>query len=406
MKIFIGTAEIAGMLTFLSEAFQQAGHEVKTCTDNYGTGYYKYNYDIVLNKKIFKSISNNKFIGKIQRTANSAYEKYLRRKTFNKEKDLHDLYVFIWNGFFPDSIDDYAYLKRKGKDIVSIFCGSDVRHVSAFAQEYSLDISTWEKWFHTTDLNNQIFRLRKAELFSNVIYSVKDQAGLAIRPYNKMYIPFDVTKYNFNIPGRDVPKIVHIPSRAGIKGTSFIIEALDAFKLEGLLFNFELITDVPNETVLQKLADADILIDEAYLHGPGTLSLEGMASGCAVATKTIEGEVYDDVLCNINLENLRVKLRKLITDKVYRIELAKNSRALVESVNNPRRIAEQILKTVEQLKKGESKMDYTPLFYSDSYVLPPDEHVNQQNRVLTKQIIKEYNPGHLNIERMAKEKLI
>ncbi len=408
MKIFIGTAEIAGMMTFVANALRECGHEVTTCTDNYGSNFYNYKYDVILNRATFPRASKNRVINKLQSVINSTREKIIRRRVYRKHRDLHDVYIFIWNGFMIDSIADYVYLKGKGKKIISLFLGSDVRHISAFTQEYGLDVSTWEKWFHSTDLNKQLFRLRKAELLSDAVFSVPDQAGLAIRPYYKVYIPFNVKQFVFSIPCRTVPKIVHIPSRSGIKGTSFILETLDELRKEGLEFEFEFITGVSNNVVIEKLKDADILIDELFLHGPGTLSLEGIASGCAVATKTFENEAYENVVCNVNFGNLKEKIRKLIKDIDYRIKIAQGGRQAIETLNDPIRIASDIInKAFLQAMDQIQPLDYYPTFFSDKYILSTDLHLSPKNRALTEKVISKYGLANsLDVKRMFNSRLL
>ena len=409
MKIFIGTSEIAGMLTFISNAYRELGHEVITCSDNYGLGFYDNSYDIILNKEIFTAKSKNRYVNGVYRRVNDFWQSRLRERVFLQERDKHDVYIFMWNGFSQHSIDDYAYLRKKNKKIISLFLGSDVRHISAFAQEYKLDVSEWEQWFHTMDLNSQLFRLRKAEMFSDAIFSVPDQAGLAVRPYNHIYIPFNASSIRQHIPDNTIPKIVHIPSRSGIKGTKFIIGALDRLREEGLQFEFELISGVPNKVVLEKLQHADILVDEIFLHGPGTLSLEGIASGCAVATKTMPGGVYDDTaVCNIDFDNLYTKLRKLITDTEYRRGLIKRGRLVLEEVNSPLRVADRILqKAIEVPTSGGQCCDHSPRFFSDAFTLPSNVTLSERNKELTRQVLRQYDLyDKLNIERMRDNGLI
>ncbi|MBL7736803.1 MAG: glycosyltransferase [Chitinophagaceae bacterium] len=200
---------------------------------------------------------------------------------------------------------------------------------------------------------------------------------------------------------------MHIPSRTGIKGTSFILEALEALKKENIQFEFEFISGVPNEIVLEKLQDADILVDEIYLHGPGTLSLEGIASGCAVATKTIKGEAYEDVICNIDLDNLKEKIKRLIQDMDYRVRLATEGRKLIESINDPIRIVGNILEKIVDPSTVSNDYDYCPTFFSEKYQLNEGVDISFKNKQLTKKIVEEFKlAGGLNIKRMQKEGLI
>jgi glycosyltransferase involved in cell wall biosynthesis len=54
-------------------------------------------------------------------------------------------------------------------------------------------------------------------------------------------------------------------------------------KLHPFLWN------ISNKEVRKLLTDADILLDELYMHGPGMIGIEAMASGCCVVAKYLEG---------------------------------------------------------------------------------------------------------------------
>ncbi|MBK8785160.1 MAG: glycosyltransferase [Chitinophagaceae bacterium] len=92
---------------------------------------------------------------------------------------------------------------------------------------------------------------------------------------------------------------------------------------------------MPNEELVKLLSDADILCDELFLHGPGVLSAEAMAAGCAVATRCLNIKPFQPPVCSITPENISEKLKLLITDIDYRTSLAKAAKIFVDEFNSP-----------------------------------------------------------------------
>ncbi|MBK8519924.1 MAG: glycosyltransferase [Chitinophagaceae bacterium] len=267
--------------------------------------------------------------------------------------------------------------------------GSDVRHISAFTQQYKIDTSGWEAGFFYEDLlNPKIQKIRYHELYADLIYSVPDQAGLYLRNYNHIRVP--LSKNNnivFNIPARKIPVIIHAPSTSSIKGTDIINATLHQLKNEGYEFEYKFIQNMPNEELVKLLSNADILCDELFLHGPGVLSAEAMAAGCAVATRCLNVEPFQPPVCSITPENILEKLKLLITDINFRTSLAKAAKIFVDEFNSPKNFAEKIL---NDMSNENLVSDYEPCFFIRDYMLPVDYSLSAKTKELTNQVIENY----------------
>ncbi len=380
LKIFIGTREIAGMTHFLKEALTKCGHNVVACVDNSKQTFYNHKYDINLSLQILPSFFSKILGSKRSYLVNSKLVTLKRYLLFLRVRKKFDLYIFMWDSFATNDSWDLKYFFKNNIKVIWLFLGSDVRHITSFQQEYGLDTSIWEDWFKTRSINEPLYKLRKAELYCTKVLSVPDQMGLALRSYQMLYIPFDTTKFQPVYHNRQIPKIVHVPSARGIKGTKYIQAAIEQLKTDGLIFEFECISGVTNDVVIQKLMDADILIDEAFLYGPGTLSLEGVSCGCAVATRHLQNGVYADSLVYIDINNLYHPIKKMIEDKVFRNNIAINSLATVKKINDPTSLAKDIinLNQVENLIK--------PTFFENNFKLN-DEVLNLQTIKINEQVL-------------------
>jgi len=397
MKIFLGCYDIASILSGLAEGFKDLGHSVTTFVFDKNKFYPNIEYDIVFTSKRGNEKSILKHIPPIANWLDKRNSELELRKKTNEWINEFDLFIFVWRPWL-DEEELFKQIKLAGKKIVCVHSGSDVRHISAYKQQYYEDVKLWEQYFHEEDLNKKIRMVRLHELYANAIFSVPDQEGLAIRPYNHLYLPISKNKkIACNIPARKVPMLVHAPSRSGIKGSTLIIEAVDRLKYEGHQFTFELIQHVTNAELIKKLEEADILVDEVLLHGPGVLSAEAMLAGCAVVTRTLteHKDVFNPPVHNVNPNNLYNRLKHILDNVNYRIELAEKGKEFAKVHNNPTTIASTIL---QKLDIG--SFDYTPSFYVEEYLLPQNINLTYGNKEASRELAKKYYLGdHAMLDR-------
>lgn len=390
MRIFIGTEEIASLLSDLAFGFRELGYPVTTYASAKNKFYTGHQYDIVRGTVINDIIHywNWKFLSKRIKDYCNRVDKWLSipyLKWKNSELvDRHDVFIFIWKPWVHESYL-FPLLKKKGKKIICLHVGTDVRHTAAFEQEYHISTSDWGDFFTTDKLEPKISKLRYHELYADIIYSVPDQAGLYIRPYKHFRLSLHKNKQiAYNIPARKKPLIVHAPSRSAIKGTAIINQTIERLKREGYELEYRLIENMPNAALLQLLSEADILCDELCLHGPGVLSAEAMAAGCAVATRCLNVPPFQPPVCAVTPDNLYEKLKRLITDIDYRVELATAGKKFVDDFNDPVNIAAAMLQDLQ--KPG--SCDYKPEFFIKNFQLPQHTVLSEKTKNLTRQVLQ------------------
>lgn len=405
MKIFLGTNDVAKILTGFKEGFLANGCEVTTLVKDLHP-FYEFDYDYTILRQFSNSANyKNRQLRRIVEFADYNIQNYRIKKRLDRFIEEHDVFVFIWSSLQKE-FSDYPLIKKANKKIVNVFVGSEIRHISAFRQEFGGNQSTWEQGYLDGDLNDKLFTLRNAELYSDLILSVPDQSGLAIRPYDHLYIPFDSKEIEFKPVEHKPLRVIHAPSKSGIKGSSIIINTIEQLKNEGVEMDFKLIQNVSNKELMKELAEADVLVDELYLHGPGTLGLEGMAAGCAVATHTMNSykDVFSPPVCNIDEENIYGQLRTLFTDKNYRAHLVNTGKKFLDENNAPAVVARRIL---NKLTTPNEKHDYYPDFYLNKYRLPANSIISERNLELTKKVLATYGfSKQQNIKRAKEEKLV
>jgi hypothetical protein len=368
MKVLIGTYEIAGWIQHYKNGFEKNGHTVTTAVSQKNP-FYHCEYTYILNELFFNNADKQKLYSNqmIQRAIRKIKNKWINYKYERFIKDLidqHDVLFLLWHPFFTNS-KELAYARIKNKKIVSIFVGSDVRYFKAFKQEFN--VCNWvfpTSWDHD-DPSYHLQLIRNAEKYSDLIYSVPDQAGLQLKPYRHLQVPIDTQKFIFRIPENKIPKVVHAPSVPFKKGTDIIESILNRLKQEGIAFELITVRDMPNYELLQLLTEADVLVDEIVYNGPGALSFEGMLTGCAVATRYIESSpsVFRPPVWSINADNIYEKLKRLLSDAPLRKQLAEDGRAYALANNTAEHVVSGILRDLESPRQP----NYYPTFLREQF---------------------------------------
>lgn len=385
MKIVIGCSEVCGLISLFTDQFRLIGHDVVSIAESEER--YNKSYDISPSRFLpdyfkvrFNSVFMSNALNKIFWLLGS--KKYDKAEKFFKKRLLKscDIFIQIWNPLFEEE-EMLKYLKKNDIKIITIFLGSEIRDYDVLAQQF--DVSQWKfpKKYYLRTFEDKYKKLRLQEKFSDAIFSVPDQSGLAMKPYFHIQIPInlDEIKFKFNI--RSKLKIMHAPTEPAIKGTDIIEECLDNLKTNGYEFEYIRIKGVSHQVLLEMLPDIDILVDEIVLHGPGVLSFEAMAAGCVVLTRYITDSppCFRPPVIDIDANNLYDKISKIITDVNTRKELSYAGRAYVERNNTIEKVATDMLS-----KLNSTNYDYYPKFFREKFEPVSDsiEYINTMNELV------------------------
>lgn len=151
-------------------------------------------------------------------------------------------------------------------------------------------------------------------------------------------------------------RIGHAPSNRKVKGTEFILRALDELAAEGVAFELVLVEGLSHEAARCRYEQIDVLIDQVHAGWYGGLAVEAMALGKPVMAYIREEDLAfipdgmrgDLPILRITLENLKRDLHRVITmPRQDLLDLAHRSRAFVERWHDPLRIAAEIRRDYE-----------------------------------------------------------
>lgn len=388
MKILIGVTEIGGNIPVVASALRKLGHQVTTVVMQ-KNNWWPIEYDV-------------DFTGRQMTVEDMVNIGYLI--------GTHDAFFFQWAraSLLPNHAD-YPLIRRAGKKLISCFVGSDVRDIKAYKQWYCDGRKYLEKLpFPEDPLVNPLFSLRMAELHSDLILSQPNQSVLGVRPYMHLFLPMELSLYRQNIPAREIPVVVHAPSKSWLKGTDVILAALETLRQQGVAFELRFLEGLSNDVVVKELIDADVLIDELYFPLHGKLSLEGLGCGCAVVNG--DREDYEPFPAErpfwyVNPDNIVERLRLLLTDRDQRIKLALEGMPYLKRHHDHVRVMQRVM---DALEEGESRRyDHYPSFFTGGYRLPEGEPVPVELRGAATQLVSRWGlPAEADLAEVVARGLV
>lgn len=252
---------------------------------------------------------------------------------------------------YPTGLD-LLLLKAMGKSVFFHFRGSEIRQESIFrastAYHYADEQRSWRGPTrpHVFDEGEQAaFRDYACGTCDDVFVSDPELQG---HVPNALIVPRAIDVDSLPAPRTDAPRavplIVHAPSRQGVKGTRFVLEAVRQLREEGHAFDFRLVEDVSHRQALEIYREATILVDQLRIGWYGVLAVEGMAMGKAVVS-FVRSDLrhylpHPAPLAMANPENLVAVLRHLLEHPAAVARLGAAGRAFAGDYHGATRVAD------------------------------------------------------------------
>ncbi len=149
------------------------------------------------------------------------------------------------------------------------------------------------------------------------------------------------------------PLVVHAPSKSELKGTRFLLEAVEELRQEGVPFDFQLIQGMPHAEAAAAFRRADIVVDQLVIGWYGVVTIEALALGKPVIVYVREDLARDFTpripIANANPDTVKAVLRDLVADYEQRVALAEAARPFVEQVHDVRTVARLLRERYDDL---------------------------------------------------------
>jgi glycosyltransferase involved in cell wall biosynthesis len=283
------------------------------------------------------------------RPSDPLWRQFRRRLSFlRRAVDQYDVFHFNFGQTilairrFGRVVDELAWLRRRGKTILFTYQGSDVRpseHCPCTRPECrQLDGYRRKGAERALRFADRVF-YQNPDLRqwlpggSFLAYAAVDPSALRPQP----------------LPERDEFVVAHAPTNREIKGTSYVIGAVEALRAAGTPIGLDLVEGVTRDAALERLARADVVIDQLLLGWYGTVAVEAMALGRPVVAYIREDEPDDNPfgkslpIVRATPATLASELRALAADRGRRHEVAQASRRFVEENHDPVALAREAL---------------------------------------------------------------
>lgn len=374
-KIVLAPMNIASMPIQVVKALREHGYTAEQMSYTTGEGHkFGYEMDVEFNVKAMGGRVN---------THAAALKSYL-------ERDF-DIFHF-WNKsmFFEGHYQhltglDIPLIKSRGKRIAYRFTGYDLR-LPSWDKEVNPYSPFHYGYEHIFDEDLQKRYLDFLQEYTDQ-FLVQDPEMGQFAPKGTKIIPraMDLSGWEpVGIEKNDIPLVVHAPSNKAVKGSAFVLKAIEELQDEGLKFEFKAITGMAHSEAKEWYKKADIIVDQIMIGATGVLTLEAwaLAKPCVVYLR--EDLFKDFYKCNelpcanANPDTIKAELKALITDYDKRKALGLAGRKTVEKFHDKDKVIKQFISTYKQMMK---KKPVVPTQTRDVEYLRAQAEISQKRNV-------------------------
>lgn len=251
---------------------------------------------------------------------------------------LHREYHFLGEG---------NYLRRHGVPMVLSLGGGDAR-LDAEAKKRNEYYYKEPNYLHDLRIRLRWFSWSKNIAVCATEPEMAEVAADYFERIEMFHQPVELALFPFNPPSDslDVPLILHVPTNPAIKGTDYIVRAVENLKKKGLNFNFKLVRQLSQDEFFKVLLECDVYVDELRCGGHGMTAVEAMAMGKPTITyirdDLLDKYPEDMPLVNANPDTIESVLERLISDAALRRSIGIDSRKYVEKYHDAHVVVEKL----------------------------------------------------------------
>ncbi|MGZ3725627.1 MAG: glycosyltransferase [Pseudobdellovibrio sp.] len=357
LNILHTPVNIGGLASTTSASEKERGHKSDVVVQY--DSWTKFTFD-----KLFVVKGKYDFLGILKRATFALFSIF--------KYDIFNFYfgrtLLTWDDspvFKPFRHWDIILAKKLGKKTIAIYQGCDIRIASASHQRNAVTMCAsnhcklYQNCLNYTD-NYRLNMFNELSPYYDHIFFLNPELGFHLP--NAQFLPYavqDAKKCELILPKVNRrPVILHAPSDSSIKGTSYIVSALEKLKAE-FDFEFKLVQNLPHHEAMELYRDADLVIDQVLAGWYGAFAVELMSMGKPVACyireedlKFIPEQMKQDLpLLRISPLTIEADLRTLLQNQNKWTEWGLKSRDFAIKWHDP----EKISKALEDIYTNRSK---------------------------------------------------
>ncbi|QDP42076.1 glycosyltransferase family 4 protein [Radiobacillus deserti] len=275
-------------------------------------------------------------------------EKFLK-DSMNK----YDIFHFHFGETFFSDKRDLPILKAAGKKMVVHHHGSDIRLLSV-AKKNNPYVRVKPEWTEEKIYKNLETLSKYIDHAIVQDYELEEYISNSYKHVHVIPHTIDTKQFKPVYPTpKQSPLIIHAPTMRDLKGTEYILHAVNALKQEGYSFQFELIEGYSYEETKDLLAKADIVIDQLRIGASGYISSEAMAYGkpvvCYIRDDLVSKYPKELPIVNANPSTICDVLRNLLQHPEKWSELGTRGRRYIENYHDASVVADQYMNIYKRL---------------------------------------------------------
>ena len=267
----------------------------------------------------------------------------------------------LYGNFLFDHID-IPLLKILGKKVFMHFRGSDL-----------IDQPYYLSKLNSGLFGNDIFKVRKEVSPLLTFYKKYCDGTFLSTPNMKpliknskvlpqiISIPIKKPRFNFEKPLGEI-RIAHAPTNRSVKGTKYIIKAVDSLISDGYDIKLLLIESIPHKQVIDIYKRCHIGIDQLFLGWYGKVSIELMMLGkpvfCYLSENILSHQKKFEHLpiINVNHINLENRLRHFLDNWQKLKPYARDGFSYVKKYHSQKSVSKNLINFYARsfYKSGES----------------------------------------------------
>ena len=189
---------------------------------------------------------------------------------------------------------ELATVRRSGLPWFVTYQGSDARQPDYCLAHFDVTFYREPEAAPLLDVSDHIRRqIALVTAGAHKVYALNPDL-LHVLPEGSQFLPYaSVDLSDWRPTWRDVerPLIIHAPSQRWVKGTRYVLDAVERLLAEGAAFDFELVENMSNAEARQRYERAHLLVDQLLAGWYGGLAVELMALGKPVLSYIRSGDL-------------------------------------------------------------------------------------------------------------------
>lgn len=316
LRVLQGTMEIANQMNVLSKGLQSLGILSKTLS--YYDFYLGYSSDYTWN--LAKEQNDKNLNARL-------------KKLTNKLMSQYNIFHFHFGTTLTLDRTDLEMLNRANKSLFMQHWGSEVRF---YSQARKLNPYAKAKVMNEESIKYRLERLSRH--IRHCFVADRELHEYVKNFYENVYIipsMIDLSMYQpeENTTLHPKPLIVHAPTSQEIKGTKYILQAVEHLKSH-YEFDFQLVHGMSHKEAMEIYRKADIIIDQLHIGSYGLFAVECMAMGkpviCWISDYMQDNYPEDLPIISANPDNVVNKLEYVLQNQDMLPEIGRQGRKYVE----------------------------------------------------------------------------